>query len=262
VRAAERLSALVAAMMAAASLAGLLAEGLYRDNLLVRSGWLGNDLVTLLAATPALAAALVLARRGSLRARLLWLGLLAYAFYNYAFYLFGSAYNALFLVYVAIMTGSAFALAFGLSNLDVLSVAARFRPDAPVKRVAAYVLLVSTMLGGFWIAIYVESLMSGRPPAVLEATGGTTNLIAALDLSTVVSVGALSGWWLWRRRAWGYVLGTVWNVKSAAYMLALSAASVTSWRGGAMSDVSQLALWAPIGIGCTLASFILLRSCR
>ena len=261
-RAAERLSAVVAVLMLAASLAGLLAQGLYRDNLLVRSGWLGNDLVTLLAATPALVAALLLARRGSLRGRLLWLGLLAYAFYNYAFYLFGSAYNELFLAYVAIMTASGFALAFGLSNLDASSVAAHFATSTPVKRVAAYVLLVSALLGGFWLAISAEALVSGRSPAMVEATGGSTDLVAALDLSTVVSVGALSGWWLWRRRAWGYVLATVWNVKSAAYMLALSAATITSWRGGAVGDVSQIALWAPIGIGCTVASYILLRSCR
>jgi len=262
VRAAEALSAVAAALMLVASLAGLVAEGLYRDNLLVRSGWLGNDLVTLFVAAPALVVALLLARRGSLRGRLLWLGLLAYTLYNYAFYLFGSTYNALFLVYVAITTAAGFALAFGLSNLDVASVAQRFGTGTPVRSVATYVLLVSVMLGGFWVAISVEALVSGRPPAMVEATGGATNLVAALDLSMVVSVGALSGLWLWRRRPWGYVLATVWNVKGAAYMLALSAASVTAWRVGAGSDISQLALWGPIGLGCTVASFILLRSCR
>lgn len=261
-RAAEALSAAVAALMLAASLAGLLDEGLYRDNPLVRSGWLGNDLVTLVVAVPTLVSGLLLARRGSVPGRLLWLGMLTYAFYDYAFYLFGAAYNALFLAYAAIVTASGFALAFGLSNLDVATVAGRFRTTTPVKRVAAYTLLVSAILGGFWLGVGVASLASGRPPAMVDATGGVTNLVAALDLPLVVAVGMVAGWWLWRRRPWGYVLAAAWNVKGAVYMLALSAASVTAWRAGASDDVSQLGLWAPIGIGCGVASFILLRSCR
>lgn len=257
-RAAEALSAAGALLMFVASLTGLLVDGLYRDNLLVRSGWVGNDLVTLLVATPALAVALLSARRGSTRGRLVWLGLLLYALYNYAFYLFGAAYNPLFLVYVAIVTACGSALAFALSNLDPVALADGVGPQAPVKRVAAYVISVSALLGGFWIAVTVQSLVSGRPPAMVEATGGTTNLIAALDLSLVVSLGALAGFWLWRRRPWGYVLATVWNVKGAAYMLALSAASITARRAGA--DLVQLALWAPIGIGCAVAAFVLLRA--
>jgi hypothetical protein len=261
-RAAETLTAAVALLMFAASLWGLLGEGLYLDNPLVRSGWLGNDVVTLLVATPALVAALLSARRGSTRGRLVWLGLLAYTFYNYAFYLFGTAYNALFLVYVAIMTASGFALAFGLSNLDAVSIAGHFRPETPVKRIAAYVAVISALLGGFWIVVTLQSLVRGRPPAMMEATGGTTNLVAALDLSLVVTVGALAGFWLWHRRPWGYVLATIWNVKGAVYMLALSAASITAWRAGAAANITQLGLWAPIGIGCTMASLVLLRSCR
>lgn len=65
-----------------------------------------------------LVAALVLARRGSGRAQLVWLGMLAYTLYNYAFYLFGAAFNSLFLVYAALFTLSVFALLFGLVALD------------------------------------------------------------------------------------------------------------------------------------------------
>ncbi len=52
---ADILSAVLAALMLLASAAGLVVPHLYRDNLLVASGWRGNDLVTLGLAVPAFA---------------------------------------------------------------------------------------------------------------------------------------------------------------------------------------------------------------
>ncbi len=62
------LSAILFTLVALAAGAGVLVEGVYRDNLLVRAGWFGNDLVTLIAALPLLAITTVWARRGSPRA--------------------------------------------------------------------------------------------------------------------------------------------------------------------------------------------------
>jgi hypothetical protein len=62
---AARLSWALVPLMSAASLAGLLWEGLYRDAEWAQAAWFGNDLVTLFVAVPSLAASLVLARRGS-----------------------------------------------------------------------------------------------------------------------------------------------------------------------------------------------------
>jgi len=133
---AHALSGVIVALMLAASAGGLLIDGLYRDNLLVTSGWLGNDLVTLALAVPLMAAALLFAKRGSMRAQLVWLGMLAYVLYNYAFYLFAAAFNAFFLVYTVLFTLSIFALIFSLKTIDGKAIAGRFRPRTPVKWVA------------------------------------------------------------------------------------------------------------------------------
>ena len=92
-RAALRLSWALVAGSIAASLGGLVPRAPYRDNALVTGGWLGNDLVTLLVAAPLLALACVGAARGSARWTLVWLGMLDYTLYNFAFYLFGAALN-------------------------------------------------------------------------------------------------------------------------------------------------------------------------
>jgi hypothetical protein len=89
-KALDGLSVVLAAVMTAASLVGLLLEDLYRENTWSRAAFRGTDAATLALAVPTLLVALVLARRGSVGARLVWLGVLAYDVYDYAFYLFGA----------------------------------------------------------------------------------------------------------------------------------------------------------------------------
>ncbi len=92
------LSAIVIALAMIAAGGGLLIDDLYRDNPFVRAAWHGADVITLLVTVPILATAMALAARGSIAARLLWLGMLACLAYGYAYYLFGAAFNAFFLI--------------------------------------------------------------------------------------------------------------------------------------------------------------------
>lgn len=61
------------------------------------------------------------------------------------------------------------------------------------------------------------------------------------------------------RKAWGHVIASIWAVKGALYMTALSAASIIAYDRGASESLTPLALWAPIGVGCAVASALLLR---
>lgn len=70
------LSAIIAILIIVASAGGLFLTGLYRDNTWTSSQFRGSDLVRLVVAVPLLVAALILARRGSQRAQLIWLGML------------------------------------------------------------------------------------------------------------------------------------------------------------------------------------------
>ena len=257
-RRAFQLSSITAALMALAAAAGVLAPHLYRDNGFVGAGWLGNDLVTLLIAVPLLLVAERGARRGSVRATLIWLGLLDHAFYNYAFYLFGAAFNPLFLVYVATVTSAASALIFALGTLDATAIARRFDARTPVRLVSALLSVIVVGLGGFHVSVAVVAAVTGRPPALLEVIGHPTNVIAALDLPLVVVVSAVAARWLARRRPWGYVLATLTTVKGAVYMLALSAATLAGMRAGVSDDTSAVMLWAGIGVVCLGAAAALI----
>jgi hypothetical protein len=60
-------------------------------------------------------------------------------------------------------------------------------------------------------------------------------------------------------RPWGVVLAVLWNVKEAVYMLALSAATVSTVLVGPSETCEHLFLWGPIGVGGLGASLLLLR---
>ncbi len=243
-----------------ASGCGLFGENLYRDNLLVRSAWYGNDLVTFLLAIPLLIVAYILARKRSNRGTILWLGMVAYTFYNYAFYIFGAAFNQLFLVYVAVLVLSTFGLIQGLIASEIKDVLHSATVGNAERGVGLFIIVVSLALGTFWIAISANYVWTGQLPAMVIAVEHPTNITAALDLWLVVSFGLLAGIWLWQRRAWGYVIAGIWSVKGAVYMTALSAAAIAAYTSGATEDLSQLGLWVPIGVGSAIGSLLLLRS--
>ena len=190
------------------------------------------------------------------------MGLLAYTLYNYAFYLFGVAFNSLFLVYVVLFTLSGFALVFGLLSLDATALYRQVQSDLPVRWISGFMLLVAVALGGFYVTLSLQYVATGQVPAMIDAVGLHTNLIAALDLTMVAPVALLAAVWLWQDRPWGYVWATLWTVKGAVYMLALSAATVATVVAGPADDWMQLLLWGPIGIGCAIAGGVLLRALR
>ena len=252
-------SAVVTLLMAAAAATGLLEPSLYRDNQLVTAGWLGNDLVTLFAAVPSLAWATAVARRRSARGLLMCVGLAAYAAYDYAFYLFGAAFNAAFLLYVAIVAAATLALILGLTSTEMSSFASRLVVRPAHRRLGLLVAGVAAALGAFWIGVSAAYWFSGDVPAMVSATGHPTNVTGALDLWLITTFGVWGGVWLARGSRWGYIVSAIWAVKGAYYMAALSAASLTAYRAGALADLTQLVLWVPIGSACAIAAVILVR---
>jgi hypothetical protein len=251
------LSSVLVGLSVLASAGGLLIPGLYRDNAFVTSTWLGNDIVTLVVLAPLLALATVMAARGSARGYLAWLGLVDATLYTFGFYLFGAAFNALFLVYAALFGIGIWTMAIGLLNLDVAGVPAAFSPKTPARSVAAWSIFVGLGLSTVYTLQWLGFVMTGQLPSIIERTGHPTNIVFALDLSLVVPVLLVGGVWLWTRRPWGLALATLINVKGAVYMIGLCASTYTAYLAGT-GTLEELVLWGAIGIGCIVASAFML----
>lgn len=254
------LSAIIAILTIVASAGGLFIDDLYRDNAFATSAWRGTDLATLVIAVPILIAALILSLRGSPRAQLVWLGMLDYTLYNYAYYLFGTAFNRFFLIYVALFTLSIFALIFGLANVDVKDMRQKFRARTPVKWIGGYMLFVAIGIGGLWIAQSLSFIVTGQVPQFIIDVAHPTSVVFALDLSLVVPFLVLGTIWLWKRRPWGYVLAAILNVKGTVYLLALAAVSVSAMKAGFPEASAELPLWGLLSLGFLVASLFLLAN--
>jgi hypothetical protein len=200
--------------------------------------------------------------RGSQRAQLIWLGMLDYTLYNYAYYLFGAAFNRFFLLYVVLFTLSILALIFGLASVDAKGISQRFWARTPVRWVSGFMLFVAIGLTGVYCAQSLAFVATGQLPEIVVKSGHPTNVVFALDLSLVVPFFVLGAIWLWQRRPWGYVLAAIVNVKGTVYMLALSAVTASVVQAGVSEDLSQVALWGGIGAGSLIASLYLLGNVR
>ena len=227
-----RLSYGIAVLAAIASAGGLFMDGLYRDNAFVTTTWLGNDAVTLFLAVPILIGALIFSGRGSLKAQLLWMGALDYMLYNYAFYLFGAAFNAFFLIYAALLGLSILALIFGLVNLDVTRIRGRFSERTLVKWIGGYFLFVALGLSVVYLMQSIGFIVTGQLPAIVTMSGHPTNVVFALDLTLLIPWLVIGGVWLMKRQPWGYVVAGILSVKGPLYTLVLGVNSVLVMSAG------------------------------
>src|SRR5919106_1061356 len=156
-----RLSALIVLLALPVHLTGLLMPSIYRDPAVLLPQNLGTDLVTLCVGIPLLAATAVATWKGSLRARLLWLGALGYLAYEYGMYALGVRWNPLFLLYAALFALSLYALIIGLVGTDAARVRAALSGRVPVRSVAAYLIVVAVMVAAMVLA--AVQLLRDRP---------------------------------------------------------------------------------------------------
>lgn len=247
------LSIIIAILAALTSIGGLLLPDMYRDNPFVKTTWLGNDAVTLFVAIPILVAALVYSERGSSKWQLIWMGILDYMLYNYAFYLFGAAFNVFFLMYATLLALSIFALIFGLTDLDVNKISLLVRKEAPVKWIGGYFLFVASGLGLVYLIQSISFIATGNVPAIVTMSGHPTNIVFALDLTLLIPWLILGALWLMKRQPWGYVIAGILNVKGPLYTLVLAVNSILVVNAG-IAETSELPLWGTLTVLGLIAS--------
>src|ERR687891_2395287 len=223
-RAAYISSGMIIGLTLSASVAGLFVSGLYRDGLWAREALRGGDLATLVLAVPLLSGALVLSARGSRRAQVVWVAMLGYAIYNYAFYVFGAEFNDVFLLHIAILSMSIFALALLAPRLDVAGIAARIRGGAAARWIGAFLVLVGLGQGGLWALLILRFALTGELLADIPVDG--QHPVFALDLVLLAPTLVVAGILLFRRTAAGLVMGAAVSLFGLVYQINLMLAGV------------------------------------
>jgi hypothetical protein len=178
-------------------------QGLYRyDSLFTGAGYKGQDTVTLVLGIPLLVVFTLLYRRKSLRGGWLLMGMLGYFLYVYASMALAAAYNALFLVYVALFSASLFAFVLAFTRIDMQAVAAPFSTRLPQRGIAIFMFACGVLTFVVWLEPLISAFVQGTPPKHLDAS--TTRVTDALDLGIIVPSTVLAGSLLLRRNLQGY----------------------------------------------------------
>lgn len=251
---AYRSSALVAALLAVTSVAGLLfgQRGLYRADPRTLPTFLGQDGMTLAAGLPLLVASMWLASRGSLRGLLLWPGALFYVAYSYTYYLLSPEFNVLYPAYLCIVSASAYALLYLLLSIDPQAVRWRFSDRTPTRLTGGFLAGVALLIGVKWVGGMLAALASRETPSAVDLGVWPMDLVIALPAMF------WGGVWLWRKEPLGYVAGGLLLVKAASVGLTLVVDTWLVTRWGVPAD-PMLPVYAAVGLGGLVLTVAFLR---
>jgi hypothetical protein len=248
------------ALACGASTAGIVVDSVYEGE---SANWaaqaVGQDLANLVAFS-ALALFAVLAVRGSLRAYLLWLGVLAYGIYAYAIYAFAIGFGPLFLAYVGVLGMSVFGLIGGTLWLEPRRVRDRFGSGAPVTMVAWVLTVIAAGFGVLWLTEILPATIDGTLPTSLTEAGLRVNPVYVLDLSVLLPSLVVTGVLLRRGRSWGWVLAPVQLVALTLIALGIEFAMVVLGARDLAVAAQPVVMVAVIGTVQLIVLWRLLRS--
>jgi hypothetical protein len=180
-------------------------QGLYRfDTLFTGAGNRGSDVVTLVLGLPLLTYATTRYWRGSLRGGLLLLGTLVYFLYLYSSYALGTAFNPLFLVYIALFSASLFAFVLLFASLASQFGMDQLAPDLPRRGVAIFMMISGLATLVIWIQPLLNELAHNQLPATLGTY--STKVTDVLDLGIITPTTFVAGLLIWRRKPIGYLI--------------------------------------------------------
>jgi hypothetical protein len=209
---------------------------------------IGQDVVTLAVALPALAISAILVSRGSERARLVWLGALVYVLYTYVIYAFQLHFNSLFLVYVALLGCSLYALIGGLATTDLAEIKARFTERTPVKAASILLAVVAILFYFAWLSELVPALVAGGVPQSVTQNGTPTNGVHVLDMAWILPAMGLAAFWLWRKQTLGYTLAGALLTFQILLVLAIISMTIFMARYDQSISGGQAGIFGIVGI--------------
>lgn len=214
-------------------------------------GW---DAVTLFFAVPLLLLALRGVARGSLKARLIAVGVLGYFLYQYLMYAVFWALGPLFPYFIVLYATSAIAIVWTVSTIDATSLPARFNTRFPRRTMAVYSALMGLMLVGMWVPRIATGLSGDVEGAGLLGT--PTLSVQALDLGIIVPLALATAVLTWRRGPWGYLLAAVFSVKAVTMAGAICAMLISAALVEGTLEVGPFAIF---GSSTLVAAFIAWR---
>jgi hypothetical protein len=247
-------AALLALVASAIGLADV--DGIYgRETASFVDQAIAQDVVNVTLAAPGTLLLAWLARRGSVRAGLLWTGVLTFTVYNYVIYTMSIHVGPLFLVWVAVLGLTLWSLVGGLRALRPSAVAAGLA-GAPRRVVGWYLVVVAGVFTMLWLSDLVPAMVEGRLPQGAVDLALPSNPVHVLDLAVFLPAAIAIGRLVLLRRPTGLTLApaaVVFLVMTGLPILVTP--FVTASRGGepAWQVMVPVGVITAVGIAVLLA---------
>jgi hypothetical protein len=232
-----RTSIALASVAAAAAALTAFAPGVLRGTAVMNGSARGTALAVLFVAVPSLSVAIFRVSQGAVRPAISWLGATAFILYNSVLFLFATPFNSLFLMYVATFALAFWTMVLLLRAMDVESFASRIATRVPARALAVFLAVIAVLNAAAWLVVVIPALFQ-RSASFLTGTGLTTNPIYVQDLSFWIPLVGVSAVLLWRRKAWGYVLG---GGMLIYFVIEAVSIAVDQWMGGTADPTSSVA---------------------
>jgi len=162
---------------------------------------LAQDIANLAIVSPMWLVLAVLAWRGSLRAYLLWLGVLTFTVYNYVIYTFSIPFGSLFLLWVAVFGMSIYSLIGGVTAVDHQVVESFFASRRAIQVVAWFLIITAILFCLLWLSEDLPALLSNTRPQSLVDLALPTNPVHILDLGFFLPAVIATGVMLIKRKS-------------------------------------------------------------
>jgi len=230
----------------------------YYDTVSSAAQMQANDMTTLVLGLPLLIITTILACRGSLRGRLLMTGTLGFFLYTYMSMSFATAFNSLFLVYVALFSLSLFAFILAMLTFDLSSLPAQFSERLPRRSIAALLIAAGVFLLLAWVGGRIlPPLLQG---AIAPLENLTTMVIQVMDLGLILPLAVLSGILLLKRSAWGYLLASVAVMKMLTMGFAVTGMGINMILNGVPESRALIGIFGMLALINLVLGIMLLKS--
>jgi hypothetical protein len=226
------LSVLAALLVLLASVSGIFLTSIYaRETPYWAVQGIGQDIVNIVAVA-LLLIAVYFVNKGSVKAFLVWSGVLLYLIYAYVIYAFDVHFNRLFLVYVAIPGLSFYALVGSVIHLHLDKYQTSFSATTKARAVSVFLLVLGVVFYLLWLSEEIPALLTGKIPQSVMAANLPTNPVHVLDVALYLPAMIITGVLLWRRKLLGFLLAgplLVFSILTGTAILAIFL--VTSMKG-------------------------------
>lgn len=249
-------TSVIAILVLAASLYGLFDPSIYsKETLNWATQAKGQDIGNLFAVIALLVSGYFYSK-GSFKAAMVWLGTLSYLIYAYIIYAMAVHFNALFLVYVAVLGLCVYAVVFNLGR--IMSHKALY-PVASRKFAARSLIAFGVLFALLWMSEVIPALFAGHAPQSTLDAGLWVNPIHVMDLSVVLPAFILTGVHALNGKRTGLFLLTPWLTFSAIMGLSIVAAMLMIGGDGFAKTIPPMIIVSAVVVVSCLALWRYLR---